>query len=174
MKYVIGLTGCVIVGAAVTGCASHNYDFALLPEDSSRIEHLADDLGSLSDSDRDDDALYDVSVIPLVHSRLHVFTESDGDDAPAGFVEAEIESSFPLFGFVDGEVSHYDENHQLITRHEFDSSLWGAFRNHREIVTTQVGTRERTRHTFLWLFGWFGDEQWHLGTESELSVAGHQ
>jgi len=149
------------VAVLVTGCASHNYDFASLPEGETRVSLLASDLERLRDSESTDDALYDFSVIPLVHSRLHTFSENDEAEGPAGFIEADVESSLPLFGFVDGEVSQYDENYQLIAHHDFDSALWGAFRNHREIVVTHGGTREQTRHTFLWFFNWSGKEQWH-------------
>jgi len=156
----------------MTGCATQNYDFAAVPNGPSRITQLVDDLDRVTGGgEAADEELYDISIVPLVHSRLHVFAEADEKDAPAGFVEADIDSYLPLFGFVNGTVSQYAENRDLITRHHFDSSLWGAFRKERELVVTRSGNREKTRHTFLWLLSWWGEEKWHPAAEVALGNA---
>lgn len=153
--------GILMASLAMTGCATHNYDFASAVEGPARIGQLVADYERMSADDGDaDDALHEFSLIPLIHSHLHVFAESDEGDGPAGFVEAEIDTALPLFGFIDGTVSQYDESHQLIVQHEFDSSLWGLFQNYREVVATRAGTRETSRHTFLWIFSWSGKESW--------------
>lgn len=160
MYSVLKCTPALVLTALFTGCASHNYDFAATPEDHSRAVRLAEDLNQLPPESQDDEALYDLSVTPLIHSRLHVFAEDDDADTPVQYVEADLESSLPLFAFANGTVSQYDADHQLLTRYEFDSGLWGAFRQHRETVTTTAGVREQTHHTFLWLINWSDDERW--------------
>ncbi len=161
-------SGMLIVGFAMSGCASQNYDFASVTNGPSRIKQLVADLEKVSGEGAADEELYEISLLPLVHSHLHVFAEADEQDTPAEFIEADIDSYLPLFGFVNGTVSQYDENRDLLTRHEFDSSVWGAFRNERELVVTRSGNRERTRHTILWLFSWWGDETWHPAAEVTL------
>lgn len=156
---------------AMTGCATQNYDFAGVPNGSSRITQLVDDLDRITGEGKEaDEELYDISIVPLVHSSLHIFAEADEEDEPAGFIEADIDSYLPLFGFVNGTVSQYAENRDFLTRHHFDSSLWGAFRKERELVVTRSGNREKTRHTFLWLLSWWGEEKWHpaSGVHSEM------
>lgn len=150
--------GTLASASVLAGCASNNYDFARVPGGPDRVSRL---VGDLQSSDGDDDALYEFSLVPLVHSHLHVFEEADEEDSPAEFVEADIETSLPLFGFVDGTVTQYGTDKRLLTRDEFDSSFWGAFGTHREFVATTAGVREKTRHTFLWLFKWSGEETWH-------------
>lgn len=169
MKNLHILTASFLVGGALFGCASQNYEFAGLPEGQTRIDCLVEDLEEMSLKSNEAEDLYDFSVFPLVHSRLHLFEVSDDESAPAGYVEADVESSFPLFGFVDGEVSHYDQQRRLITRHEFGSALWGAFSDHRETVATVAGMRQRTRHTFLWIFSWDGEELWTPNDEVVVS-----
>lgn len=147
------------------GCASQNYDFAALEGDATRVSRLVGDLESASSDEKTgDDALYDLSVTPFVHSRLHVFTEADGDDEGAAYIEADLASFLPVFGFATGTVSRYDAEQRMLDRHVFDSGLWGAFRNHREITVAADGTRERTHHTFLWIFNWSGEEQFRPAT----------
>tara|TARA_A100001391_G_scaffold200327_1_gene184668 strand:- start:958 stop:1497 length:540 start_codon:yes stop_codon:yes gene_type:complete len=154
--------GTLIASTTMTGCASHNYDFAAAANSPARIAQLVDELDRVNaDEEATEKELYEINLFPLVHSHLHVFAEGDEDDSPAEFIEAEIDSYLPLFGFVDGTVNQYDGDQQLITQHNFDSSLWGAFGKRRELITTPSGIRETTRHTFLWLFKWWGKEQWH-------------
>ncbi|MEQ9460993.1 MAG: hypothetical protein RIG82_08585 [Phycisphaeraceae bacterium] len=154
---------------AISGCNSHNYDFVAAPNDPSRVSHLVNDLNQLRNAEpQADEELYDISLVPLVHSHLHVFSPVDEDDTPTAFVEADIAACLPLFAFVNGTVSRYDEKQQLLTRHDFNSNLWGAFRNERELVATRSGDRETTSHTFLWLFTWRGQEQWHPADQKTL------
>ncbi len=168
MSTVCNWTASLIVGFVMTGCATHNYDFAAVPNGPSRITRLVDDLDRLKvDGDAGGEELYDVGFDPLLHSRLHVFAKVDEEDTPAAFIEADIETCLPLFGFVNGSVSQYDENQQLLTRHDFDSNLWGAFRNQTELIATRAGHRAKTRYTFLWLFGWWGEETWHPAAEAD-------
>jgi len=162
-------TGMLILFLAMNGCASQNYDFAAVDNGASRITRLVDDLDRVRGvEEADDEELYDISIVPLLHSRLHVFAEADEEDAPAGFIEADIDSYLPLFGFVNGTVSQYGMDRRLITRHHFDSNLWGAFRKERELVVTRSGNREKTRHTFLWLLSWWGEEKWHPAADGAL------
>ncbi len=162
---------------ALTGCASHNYDFAAVagasPDDPGRVAQLVADLDRQEQSSEEsDDTLYDVSVFPLVHSELHVFARDDDADTPAAFVEADVAACLPLFGVVDATVTHYDDDHRLLSRHELDSTLWGAFRNHRETISTHAGQRQTTHHTFLWLFTWCGEERW--ATPEEVAVVNEE
>ena len=169
MNIVCILAGILTAGFAMTGCATHNYDFSSVADGPARISMLIDDLDRAQGEERTaEEELYEISLVPLVHSHLHVFSEGDKEDSPAEYVEANIDSYLPLFGFVNGTVSQYDENQQLITRHDFDSSLWGAFGKHRELISTRSGIRERTRHRFLWLFRWWGEEKWHPADEVAL------
>ncbi len=169
MRTISTWTGMLTVSFAMMGCATQNYDFAAVPNGSSRISQLVDDLNKITqEGEAADEELYDLSIVPLVHSRLHVFTESDEEEAPAGFVEADINSYLPLFGFMNGTVSQYNVDRDLLTRYHFDSSLWGAFRTESELIVTPSGTRKKTRHTFLWLFGWWGQENWHPTDEVAL------
>lgn len=162
-------TGMLTLSLAMNGCASHNYDFTSITIESSRITQLVDGLDmAIGEEEERAEELYDISIVPLVHSRLHVFAQADGEDAPAEFIEADIDSYLPFFGFVNGTVSQYDIDKQLITRHNFDSSLWGAFRKERELVVTRSGNREKTRHTFLWLLSWWGEEKWHPADDVAL------
>tara|TARA_R110002072_G_scaffold42064_19_gene118507 strand:- start:95358 stop:95897 length:540 start_codon:yes stop_codon:yes gene_type:complete len=161
--------GTLIAGIAMTGCASHNYDFAAAANGPSRITQLVDELDRVNaDEEASEKELYEINLFPLVHSHLHVFAEGDDEDSPAEFIEADIDSYLPLFGFVNGTISQYDGDQQLITQHDFDSSLWGAFGKHRELITTPSGIRETTRHTFLWLFKWQGKNRWHAITDLAL------
>ena len=109
--------------------------------------------------------LYDLSIAPLLHSRLHVFARIDEEDTPAAFIEFDLRSSLPLFGFVNATVHRYDAEQHLLVRNELDSSGWGMFRREQERVATPAGHREKTRHTFLWLFSWWGKETWHLADD---------
>ena len=159
------LTCTTAVAAVMGGCAAHNYDFSSLGDDTKRVSHLIGGLESVSgDGEAGDDALYDVSLTPLVHSRLHVFAEADEDDEDASYIEADLASYLPVFGFATGTVSRYDSDQRLLDKHVFDSGFWGAFRNHREITMSDDGTRERTRHTFLWIFNWSSEEQFYPAT----------
>ncbi|MEM8875622.1 MAG: hypothetical protein AAGD32_15355 [Planctomycetota bacterium] len=162
--------GTLVASLAMTGCAAHNYDFAAAPRGPSRVPQMVGDLDRLAETADEaakaEDALYDVSLFPLVHSELHVFAEAADEDSPAEFVEAEIAACLPLFAFVNGTVSQYDEQQNLLTRDAFDSSFWGAFRQHRELVVTPAGHRERTRHTVLWLISWCGEETWQPTPEA--------
>lgn len=154
--------GVLLACIAITGCASSNYDFLALENGPSRIHQLADDLDSLGvKGDSDEKELHDFRAVPFVHTQMHVFAESDDTKGPAGYVEAEFDAALPLFGFVNGTVSHYNKELQPITRHELDSAFWGAFRKHREFVATMEGLRETVHHTALWIFSWKGKEIWH-------------
>jgi hypothetical protein len=154
--------GVLLACTAITGCASSNYDFLALENGPSRIHQLADDLDSLGvKGDNDEKELHDFRAVPFVHTQMHVFAESDDTKDPAGYVEAEFDAALPLFGFVNGTVSHYTEELQPISRHELDSAFWGAFRKHREFVATMEGLRETVHHTALWIFSWKGKEVWH-------------
>lgn len=156
-------------GLLLTGCAAHNYDFAATPDGPDRITQLVQGLDRLkAEENTEEDALYDVSFAPLIHNRLHVFAEAEDADSPAAYIESEFETCLPLFGFVNGTVSQYDINQRLLTRNDINSSLWGAFREERELVVTPVGTREKTRNTVLWLISWWDDEEWHPAAEVAL------
>jgi len=157
----------------LTGCAARNYNFEVAPQGPSRISQLVGDLDRLGSApDEADDELYDVSLAPLLHSRLHVFARVEEEDTPAAFIEFDFESSFPLFGFVNGSVSRYDDEQHLLIRNDFNSAAWGAFRKERELVATSAGHREKTRHTFLWLFSWWGKETWPI--TAEVASPAHQ
>lgn len=161
MRTVLLWPGLITTSLAMTGCASQNYDFTSTGSERSRITHMVDELEQFVQCPTTDEKeLYEISVVPLVHSQLHVFAKSGEEQGPAEYVEAEIESCLPLFGFFNGKFTQYDEHQQLIVRHEIESNLWGAFRNETELVVTPSGDRERTRHTFLWLFSWWGKERW--------------
>lgn len=152
----------LFTGILLTGCAAHNYDFANTPNGPERIIQLVEGLDRLNAQEKpEEQELYDVSFAPLIHNRLHVFAETEDEDSPVAYIESEFETCLPLFAFVSGTVSQYDESQRLLTRHEIDSSLWGAFREKREIVATPAGHREKTRHTILWLISWWDDEIWH-------------
>jgi hypothetical protein len=145
---------------ALTGCASQNYDFTAVTNSPSRVAILANDLDRVAhDTTNDNDELYDISVMPLIHSRLHVFAEADEKDQPAQYIEANIDSYLPLFAFVNSEFAQYNEHQELITRHEINSGLWGAFRKETELIVTPTGYLEKTRHTVFWMFSWWGDER---------------
>ncbi len=159
-------SGLITTSLAMTGCASQNYDFTSTSSERSRITQMVDELEQFVQCPTTDEKeLYEIRIVPLMHSQLHVFAKSGEGDGPAEYLEAEIESYLPLFGFFNGKFTQYDERQQLIVRHEIESNLWGAFRDETEIVVTPSGNRERTRHTFLWLFSWWGDERW-LTTEN--------
>ena len=138
-------------------CATSNYafeDIATLKGESRAMRLTSDlDEGILSG---DEDALYDLKVIPFAHSRLAVFqeTEQDGQGNPDGFVEADIEAYLPLFGILDVEVTRYTEDNRMSEHHEYNSYLWGIFQTHRELVDTRLGMRESRKKRFLWFFGW--------------------
>lgn len=147
------------LGVLLTGCASQNYDFSRATGTSSRVASMSDELNRLkNDSTTDEDDLYDFSVIPLIHSRLHVFSEQDEEGSDAKFIEADLESTLPLFAFAHGQVSEYDEDEQLLTRNDFKSNLWGAFREERKLTVTNEGWREKTKHTIFWIISWWGQE----------------
>lgn len=149
------------MGVLLTGCASRNYDFSQATAASARIASMTDELDRLrQDPCADEEELYDISLIPLVHSRLHVFAEQDEEDSEAKYIEADINSTLPLFAFANGTVSEYGEDEQLMQRNEFESNLWGAFREERTLTVTDEGRREKTRHTIFWIFSWWGNEVW--------------
>lgn len=149
------------MGVMLTGCASRNYDFSQATTASARVADMTDELERLKHIPHtDEEDLYDIRVFPLVHSELHVFAEQDEEDSDAKYIEADIESSLPLFAFANGTVSEYDDDAQLLRRNEFESNLWGAFREERKLTVTDEGRREKTRHTVFWIFSWWGDEIW--------------
>lgn len=151
----------------MTGCAAQNYHFKSTDHDRTRIGNMVDELDRHAlDISTDEEELYAIKIVPLVHSQLHVFSEVQEDDDPAKYIEVEIESCLPLFGFFNGKFTQYDENQRLIDRHVIESNFWGAFRNETELVATPSGDRERTRHTVLWLFSWWGDERWPAHEQS--------
>lgn len=154
----------IAAATALTGCSARNYDFTS-PTPSSpsvstnsglesqpRAAQLAADLDQLTGVHPDDESLYDLKLLPLLHSELHVFAENDDADSPAAFIEADLASCLPLFAFVNGQVREYDANHQLLTEYAFDSSLWGMFRTHHETIMTPAGPEETTKETYFWLF----------------------
>lgn len=158
-------------GVLLTGCATHNYDFAGTTQGPERIKQLVAGLDRLKTQDNmEDDELYDVSFAPLVHNHLHVFAEVEEEGSPAAYIESEFQTCLPLFAFVNGTVSQYDGDQRLLTRNDFNSSLWGAFREERETIATPVGHRVRTRHTILWLISWWDDDQWHSEEALTMSV----
>ncbi len=98
--------------------------------------------------------LYDIDVIPLARTHLHVFSEEDDESLPEGFVEADIDAYLPLFGIIDATVNRYDSDRRMYESHQFNSYLWGLFQTHREQVDTTVGLREKKTRRFLWFFVW--------------------
>lgn len=149
-------------GFILTGCATHNYDFATSPNDPDRVAQLVEGLDRLeARGDPEDAELYEVSFAPLLHNQVHVFARAEEEGSPAVYTEWEFQTCLPLFAFVNGTVRQYDEDQRLLTRNDYESSLWGALSKEREVVATPVGHRERTRHTVLWLISWWGDEVWH-------------
>ncbi|MEM1026962.1 MAG: hypothetical protein AAGJ38_02665 [Planctomycetota bacterium] len=124
---------------------------------------VAADLDQLTAVHPDDEALYDLKVVPLLHSELNVFAEADppeasapeadnNTDTPAAYIEADLASCLPPFAFVNGEVREYNANHELVSEHRFESSLWGMFRTHRETLVTDAGPQHTTQHNYFWLF----------------------
>jgi hypothetical protein len=166
MNVICKCGGTLIAILAMTGCASNNYDFATTANGPSRINTLVENLDRTAKQGCvRRDSLYDLSITPFVHSRMQVFTRVDQETTPAAYIEADIDSRLPLFAFVHGTVSRYDQSQHLLTRHDFDSNLWGAFRCRRELVGTRAGNRETTRRTYLWLFTSTGKETWHPAAE---------
>ncbi len=144
-----------LLAATCAGCATSNYDFAALSEasDDYRGERLSRDW-EVENEDGKDDGLYDVSVFPLVHTSLNVFTEPDEEGIPNGFVEADIDAYLPLFGILDVCIKRYDTDRKMYEQQEYNSYLWGLLQTHRELIDTEVGLREQKRGRFLWFFGW--------------------
>ncbi|WP_428387301.1 hypothetical protein [Mucisphaera sp.] len=154
----------VLVAAGLAGCSDRNYDFTsaavnspsssshALADSVTRAAKLAGDLEQLTAVHPDDESLYDLKVLPLLHSELHVFGEEADETSGAAYVEADIASCLPLFAFVNAEVRQYDADYRLLTEHRFDSSLWGMFRTHREILMLDAGPEETTKQTYFWIF----------------------
>lgn len=144
-----------LVAGLLSSCAASNFDFGAIRtlDDKDRGGRLSTGLTEARAEATHED-LYDLNVIPLVHSSLHHFAESDDDDYPGGFVETDVDATLPLFGFVDATVRRYDANMRPYERHDHDSYLWGLFRTHREQVATESGLREQREITLLWLFDW--------------------
>ena len=160
MEIKLKWVGLLAAGAMLTGCASQNYDFSQATTASTRIASMTDELDRLRhDPCEDEEELYHISVFPLVHSELHVFAEQDQDDSKAKYIEANIESCLPLFAFANGTVSEYDENENLLRCNEFESNLWGAFRQERTLTYSENGKHERTKHTACWIFRWWSEEE---------------
>lgn len=149
------LASFLLFAASFGSCSTANYDFDGLSElhGSPRAERLTSDLLQERQGGEHQD-LYDVKMIPLVHTRLNVFTEESDEDSPGGYVEADIEAYLPLFGIVNAAVTRYDDERNMSEHHEFDSYLWGMFQSHREKVDTRLGLRETKGRRFLWFFGW--------------------
>ncbi|MFT4646817.1 MAG: hypothetical protein ACI9X4_000020 [Glaciecola sp.] len=138
-----------------TGCAASNYNFDELSEESglSRAELLGEAFAQEAESGESGN-LYEMKMIPLLHTHLNVFAQTDEEGIPKGFVEADFDAYFPFFGFIDATVNRYDTDHKLYEGHKFDSYLWGLFQTHREQITTPVGVREKRSRRLLWLFSW--------------------
>ena len=139
-----------LAAALCAGCATNNFDFARVADDTGRGAQLKRELDRLDG----DDGLLDATYIPLAHLDLHLYTESDADEYPGGHVEADVVSYLPLFGFVDAKLVRYDERDAPYESHEFDSYLWGLFNTHREELRTTEGLRRHARHRLLWFLRW--------------------
>jgi hypothetical protein len=149
------IAGAFLVAATCAGCATSNYDFDALSDasDDSRVERLSRDWDVENEGGKDD-GLYDISVLPLAHTSLNVFAESDEEGIPEGFVEADIDAYLPLFGILDVCIKRYDNDRRMYEQQDYNSYLWGLFQTHRELIDTEVGLREKKRGRFLWFFGW--------------------
>lgn len=149
------VAGAFLLAATCAGCAASNYDFDAHSDasDHSRVARLSEDWVQEQDGGKDE-GLYDVKVLPLAHTSLHVFTEADEEGIPEGFVEADIDAYLPLFGFLDVSIRRYDSDRKMYEQQEYNSYLWGLFQTHRELIGTEVGLREEKRLRFLWFFGW--------------------
>lgn len=142
-----------VAAALATGCAVTNHDFASVAglSGDARLEQLVDDLAA---TPKGDDALYDAFYVPLTHLDLHVFTESDDDEYPRGYAEADIETYLPLLSLIDAKVDRYDEDLEVIETHQFNALFWGLFAYHHNEVMTSRGLRSMTHYRLLWLIGW--------------------
>ncbi|MEL6431638.1 MAG: hypothetical protein AAFP22_07980 [Planctomycetota bacterium] len=145
-----------LLAANGAGCAFSNFDFAEISSlrGDARGARLAESLASEQEEKSDEEALYDVAMVPLARTRISVYSESDDNRVPEGHVEFDATAYLPFFGFVDATMTRYDERDECYERHEYDSYLWGLFSVHREEIDTQVGVRKQTKRTFLWLFDW--------------------
>lgn len=151
------IAGSLLLAATCFGCATSNYDFDALSDESNdyRIARLSEDWTLKSEgANEEDKGLYEVRVLPLTHTSLKVFTESDEDGIPEGFVEADINACLPLFGFLDVSIKRFDSDFKMYEQQEYNSYFWGLFQLHRERIETEVGLREEKRRRFLWFFGW--------------------
>ncbi len=139
----------------VTGCAASNYNFDVDPgaSDFSRAQLLGQALVQ-KEADGAGDDLHRMSMAPLLHTQLQVFARANEPGIPKGFVETEIDSYLPLFGFIDLTVNRYDENYEMYESHEYDSYLWGLFQTHKEQIATPVGLREKKTRRLFWFVGW--------------------
>lgn len=156
LKRAIGVT---LATTLTTACSSSNYAFDALTKvrGQSRSAELAAELTEIEG----DKPLYDVTYVPLAHLDLHVYGPTDeDDDCPDGFVEANVQSALPLFGFVDGSLDKYDENHELYEHQEFESYFWGLFQRYNEEVATPQGLRRKRKSRILWILDWGGSTKY--------------
>ncbi len=150
-------------------CAAQNYNFDGIAaiSGSPRVDRLVHDLGHQQGEKHPQD-LFDLSMIPLAHTHLQVFSESSDEGISGSFVEANVDAYLPLFGVIQAKVTRYDSFRNLSEHHEYNSYLWGLFQSHREKVDTRLGMRESKERRFLWFFGWRSTPKY---TESGIDLA---
>ena len=145
--------GICLITFAATGCAS-NYDFEARRGQDARL----DGARILQDFERGQQAgeegLYDFVWAPLLHTHVRVVEKAEEEEAPEGYVVADIDAFLPFFGFVCLSVDRYDEEQEPLESHEFRSRFWGLCTRHTERVTTAHGIRERTERSLLWFIRW--------------------
>ena len=114
------------------------------------------DLVSGLEAQRDDeDALFDLTYLPLLHLDLQAFTETDEHPSyPEGHEFLSIRSWLPLFLVVDGEVEYFDTDHAAYERNEFTAVLWGLWARSKTTLRTLHGDRVARNSRVLWFLDW--------------------
>lgn len=134
-----------------TGCATNHPFVRGEPLD---VPSLVDELESRT-AGEGEDALFDVTYLPFAHANVQVFTRNDDtDDYPEGHIFFSVRAWLPLFGFANGEIERYDDEHAAYETMKFQSILWGLWSRLRTTVQTHHGPRTEGRGKLLWLLDW--------------------
>ena len=135
-----------IVLALGSGCVS-NHGFVRGAK--LDVPALASELEALGE---DEDALYDLTLIPFTHLDLQAFAQNDEmEDYPEGHAFISVRSWLPLFGIFDGGVELYDADHTAYETEAFRSILWGLWTRNRRTVQTLHGERTEHNYSLLWV-----------------------
>ncbi len=103
----------------------------------------------------DDDALFDVTYLPLLHLDLQTFSKTEEPpNYPEGHESFSIRSWLPLFLIVDGDVEFFDAEHAAFERTEFMAILWGLWARSEMTLQTAHGERVERSGRLLWLLDW--------------------